>query len=144
MVCQTTQQCCVYCATTGYGVGYARACVLGYACARMTTAGEALFTPLGYSHHKSEIWLHIKTHGIVVAYRPSQAFGLGFLLSLNPDAHQWRDMFPSELRGRKIDTAGACAHITRLCIAAGEYKPTSSESGLESPSDAPSEPPSEP
>lgn len=84
---------------------------------------EALFTPLGVRQHRSEQWLYLLVDGQVRHYRPPQAYGLGFLLSLYPDAQHWRAMFPTENHGRKIDTAAACAYVAKLCRDAGEYHP---------------------
>ena len=96
------------------------------ACTRGTTP-EAVFTPLGVSYHRSEVWLHLRVGGVERVYRPSQALGLAFLLSIHPDHEHWRAMYPSKYyHGRKVDWQVACADITRLCHEAGEYKPESS------------------
>lgn len=82
---------------------------------------EALYTPLGYSQHGSEAWLHIRVDGVERVFRPSQALGLGFLLQLVPDLDHWRRMFPSRTyNGRKVDWYAACTCIIRACRAAGE------------------------
>ena len=91
----------------------------------MQAASEALFHPLGVQQHKSERWLYIKVNGTVRSYRPTQALGVGFLLTLHPDANHWRSMFPTPRDGLKIDTASACAYVARLCERAGEYDPAS-------------------
>lgn len=83
-----------------------------------------LFTPLGYSWHAGERWLHLQVMGEHRHYRPCQALGLGFLLSIYPDHDHWQQVYPSWFwHGQKIDWRRACAHIMRLCIAAGEYRP---------------------
>lgn len=91
----------------------------------MPAVSEALFHPLGIRQHKSERWLYIRVNGAVRSYRPTQALGMGFLLTLHPDANHWRAMFPSRLNGHKIDSAAACAYVARLCERAGEYDPAS-------------------
>lgn len=80
---------------------------------------EALFIPLGVSRHRSETWYHIRVRGEDRVFRPTEAWGLGFLMELNPDAEHWRRMFPTVLQGRKIDVSTACAAVRRLCLAAG-------------------------
>lgn len=87
----------------------------------MTSAPrEALFLPLGYSLHRSETWYHIRVRGQDRVFRPAQAWGLSFLMELNPDAEHWRRMFPTTLQGRKIDVQVACGAVRKLCLAAGE------------------------
>jgi hypothetical protein len=85
---------------------------------------EAIFTPLGFSRHRGERWLHIRAGGEDRIYRPSQALGLGFLLDLYPDHQHWANAYPSRYyHGHRVDWRYACAEIKRLCIEAGEIKP---------------------
>lgn len=85
---------------------------------------EALFIPLGYSRHNAEAWLHLRVGGEVRTFRPSQALGLAFLIGIYPDHDHWARLYPSDTyNGRKVDWRRACSHITRLCMAAGEYRP---------------------
>lgn len=93
---------------------------------------EPLFIPLGVSQHRSELWLHVRVRGEDRVFKPSQALGLGFLLSIVPDSDHWRRMFPSDLNGRRFNTNAACSYIHRLCIAAGEYKPPADNSSSDS------------
>ncbi len=89
----------------------------------MTGEPCPLFIPLGYSIHKSERWLHIQVDGEMRTYRPSQALGLAFLLGIYPDHDHWARLYPSHhYHGRRVNWRSACSHITRLCIAAGEYR----------------------
>lgn len=90
----------------------------------MLSSSEPLFTPLGVSQHRGEMWFHIRVRGMDRRYRPTQALGLQFLLALRPDLEHWRVMYPSQLGGKKVDALRACAAIQRMCIEAGEYLPT--------------------
>lgn len=83
-----------------------------------------LFTPLGYSRHNSERWLHLRVGDEVRTYRPSQALGMAFLLGIYPDHDHWARMYPSRYyNGQRLDWRAAVSHIIRLCIEAGEYTP---------------------
>ncbi len=96
---------------------------------RLST-GKPLFIPLGYSRHGVERWLHIRVDGEDRTYRPTQALGMAFLLGIYPDHDHWARMYPSRYyNGQRLDWRSAVSHITRLCIAAGEYKPAPTVSG---------------
>ena len=85
-----------------------------------------LFIPLGYSRHGNERWIHIQVDGEVRTYRPTQALGLGWLLSIHPDHDAWASMYPSRYyHGLRVDWRRACSDIARLCRDAGEYRPES-------------------
>lgn len=83
-----------------------------------------IWTPLGIKQHGSEVWLYLDVGGVVRRYRPSQAQGLGFLMSIYPDHEFWRRSFPSRYyHGQRIDAQRASWYIAAECRKAGEYKP---------------------